>query len=214
MKLTGLAAFGFGVDRVTTKIESLSGGERARLLINLIALEAPHLILLDEPTNHLDIDSRHALLDALNDYEGAVVLITHDRALMEMVADRLWLTANGTVTPYDGDMEDYAKLVLDRARQAARAPAAKPAAAEPSPARRPPGAAGPLKRKLEAAETALARETTLLAELDAALADPALYAKDPAETARLTERRTRLAERLTKAEAAWLAAAEAYEAAE
>jgi ATP-binding cassette subfamily F protein 3 len=209
-----LAAFGFGVDRVTTKIESLSGGERARLLINLIALEAPHLILLDEPTNHLDIDSRHALLDALNDYEGAVVLITHDRALMEMVADRLWLTADGTVTPYDGDMEDYARLVLDRARAAARAPAARPAAAAPPepPPRRAP--AGPLKRKLEAAEAALARETMLLAELDETLANPVLHAKDPVEAARLSERRTRLAERLTRAEAAWLEAAEAYEGAE
>jgi ATP-binding cassette subfamily F protein 3 len=203
-----VAAFGFGVDKVTTKIESLSGGERARLLINLIALNAPHLIILDEPTNHLDIDSRHALLDALNDYEGAVVLVTHDRALMEMVADRLWLTADGTVTPFDGDMEDYAKLVLDRARAASRTPAARP---EPAP-RKPPSAAGPLRRKLEAAEATLARETTELAALDAALADPALYAKSPAEAARLTERRARLAERLDRAEAAWLAAAEAFEA--
>jgi ATP-binding cassette subfamily F protein 3 len=140
-----------------------------------------------------------------------VVLVTHDRALMEMVADRLWLTGDGTVTPFDGDMEDYAKLVLDRARAAARAPAAKPAA--PEPARRP-AAAGPLKRKLEAAEAALARETMLLAELDEALANPTLYAKNPAEAGRLTERRARLAERVTKAEAAWLEAAEAFEGAE
>jgi ATP-binding cassette, subfamily F, member 3 len=206
-----LAAFGFGVERVHTRVESLSGGERARLLLNLVALSAPHLIILDEPTNHLDIDSRHALLDALNDYEGAVVLITHDRALMEMVADRLWLTADGTVTPFDGDMEDYAKFVLDRARAAARAPQ-KPAAETIVEApRKPAGAAAPLKRKLEAAEATLARETTALAELDATLGDPALYAKNPAEAARLTERRTQLAERVDKAEAAWLAAAEAFE---
>jgi ATP-binding cassette subfamily F protein 3 len=208
-----LAAFGFGVDRVNTRVESLSGGERARLLLNLVALSAPHLIILDEPTNHLDIDSRHALLDSLNDYEGAVVLITHDRALMEMVADRLWLTADGTVTPFDGDMEDYAKFVLDRARAASRAPQkplveAVPEA--PAPPRKVAGSAAPLKRKLEAAEATLARETTALAELDAALGDPALYA-NPTETARLTERRARLSERLDKAEAAWLAAAEAYE---
>ncbi len=204
-----LASFGFGVDRVTTRIESLSGGERARLLINLIALFAPHLIILDEPTNHLDIDSRRALLDALNDYEGAVVLITHDRSLMEMVADRLWLTADGTVRPFDGDMEDYAKFVMDRARAASRSPAAKSTALEPiGPAPMP---AGPLKRRLEAAETTLARETTLLSEVDAALSDPALYAKPAAETARLTARRAQLAERLARAEAAWLAAAEAYE---
>jgi ATP-binding cassette subfamily F protein 3 len=208
-----LAAFGFGVDRATTRTHSLSGGEKARLLINLIALNKPHLILLDEPTNHLDIDSRHALLDALNDYEGAVVLITHDRALMEMVADRLWLTAGGTVKPFEGDMEDYARFVLDRARTVSRTPA-KPAAEVVPPPRKPaPGAAAPLKRKLEAAEATLARETTELAKLDAALADPRLYAKDPGEAGRLTERRARLSERLNQAEAAWLAAAEAYESA-
>jgi ATP-binding cassette subfamily F protein 3 len=97
-------------------VENLSGGERARLLLNLVAMAAPHLLILDEPTNHLDIDSRRALLDALNDYQGAVILITHDRSLMELVADRLWLAADGTVVPYDGDMDDYARLVLDRAR--------------------------------------------------------------------------------------------------
>ena len=204
-----LASFGFGVDRATTRVDALSGGERARLLINLIALESPHLILLDEPTNHLDIDSRRALLDALNDYEGAVVLITHDRSLMEMVADRLWLTADGTVRPFEGDMEDYARYVLDRARAATRVPAAsKPAADSQKPTPMPEG---PLRRRLEAAEATLARETTALAELDAALADPALYAKEPSGAAALTERRARLADRLAKAEAAWLAAAEAYE---
>jgi len=205
-----IAAFGFGADRVHTKVEQLSGGERARLLINLIALGAPHLIILDEPTNHLDIDSRRALLDALNDYEGAVVLITHDRSLMEMVADRLWLTADGTVRPFDGDMEDYARFVLDRARQASRAPAARVAETTP---RRPPAAAGPLRRRMEAAEQTLSRETAALAEIDKALAAPDLYARPAGEAALLSERRTRLAERVDRAEAAWLAAAEAYETA-
>ena len=203
-----LAAFGFGVDRAMTRIDNLSGGERARLLINLIAVHAPHLLILDEPTNHLDIDSRRALLDALNDYEGAVVLITHDRSLMEMVADRLWLTADGTVRPFDGDLGDYAKLVLDRARSAAKA---SPTSPKPAPARRP-SALEPLKRKLEAAEAALARETRALAELDEKLADPDLYQQTPAEISALTERRARLAERLDTAEARWMEAAEAVEA--
>ncbi len=85
-------------------------------------MAAPHLLILDEPTNHLDIDSRRALLDALNDYEGAVILITHDRSLIELVADRLWLTANGHIKPFAGDMDDYARFVLDRTK-AGSAPA-------------------------------------------------------------------------------------------
>ena len=111
-----LAQFGLGFEKQSTTVENLSGGERARLLLNLVAMAAPHLLILDEPTNHLDIDSRRALLDALNEYEGAVILITHDRSLMELVADRLWLASDGTVVPFDGDMDDYARLVLDRAR--------------------------------------------------------------------------------------------------
>jgi ATP-binding cassette, subfamily F, member 3 len=111
-----LAGFGIGFDKQSTTVENLSGGERARLLLNLVAMTAPHLLILDEPTNHLDIDSRRALLDALNDYQGAVILITHDRSLMELVADRLWLAADNTVVPFEGDMDDYARFVLDRAK--------------------------------------------------------------------------------------------------
>ncbi len=100
-------------------------------MLNLVAMAAPHLLILDEPTNHLDIDSRRALLDALNDYEGAVILITHDRSLIELVADRLWLTADGHIKPFAGDMDDYARFVLERAKAGVRAPSqdADPAAA-------------------------------------------------------------------------------------
>jgi ATP-binding cassette subfamily F protein 3 len=117
-----LAQFGLSFDKQETSVADLSGGERARLLLNLVAMEAPHLLILDEPTNHLDIDSRRALLDALNDYEGAVILITHDRSLIELVADRLWLAADGYVKPFNGDMDDYARFILDRARAGVRAP--------------------------------------------------------------------------------------------
>ena len=117
-----LAQFGLSFDKQETTVANLSGGERARLLLNLVAMAAPHLLILDEPTNHLDIDSRRALLDALNDYEGAVILITHDRSLIELVADRLWLTADGHIKPFAGDMEDYARFVLERAKIGARAP--------------------------------------------------------------------------------------------
>ena len=111
-----LAQFGLSFDKQETTVANLSGGERARLLLNLIAMAAPHLLILDEPTNHLDIDSRRALLDALNDYDGAVILITHDRSLIDLVADRLWLTADGTIKPFKGDMDDYARFVLDRVK--------------------------------------------------------------------------------------------------
>jgi ATP-binding cassette subfamily F protein 3 len=121
-----LAQFGLSFDKQETTIANLSGGERARLLLNLVAMAAPHLLILDEPTNHLDIESRRALLDALNDYEGAVILITHDRSLIELVADRLWLTAEGRITPFAGDMDDYARFVLDRAK-AGVSPPQKPA---------------------------------------------------------------------------------------
>jgi ATP-binding cassette, subfamily F, member 3 len=113
-----LAQFGLSFDKQETTVENLSGGERARLLLNLVAMTGPHLLILDEPTNHLDIESRRALLDALNDYEGAVILITHDRSLIDMVADRLWLTADGRIKPFAGDMDDYARFVLERARNA------------------------------------------------------------------------------------------------
>ncbi len=111
-----LASFGISFEKQSTTVANLSGGERARLLLNLVAMAAPHLLILDEPTNHLDIDSRRALLDALNDYRGAVILITHDRSLMELVADRLWLAADGGIKPFDGDMDEYARFVLDRAK--------------------------------------------------------------------------------------------------
>jgi ATP-binding cassette subfamily F protein 3 len=117
-----LAQFGLSFDKQETTVANLSGGERARLLLNLVAMAAPHLLILDEPTNHLDIESRRALLDALNDYEGAVILVTHDRSLIELVADRLWLAADGQIKAFKGDMDDYARFVLERAKAGVRAP--------------------------------------------------------------------------------------------
>ncbi|ACG78232.1 ABC transporter, ATP-binding protein [Phenylobacterium zucineum HLK1] len=211
-----IAQFGFSHEKVETKVGSLSGGERARLLLNLVAMEAPHLLILDEPTNHLDIDSRRALLEALNDYEGAVILITHDRSLMELVADRLWLAADGTIQPFDGDMEDYARFVLDRARIAARAPTQVKAEAPPPPP--PPPAAkskvptGPARRRAEAAEAALGKATEALAAIDAALTDPQVFVKDPAKAADLGRKREAAQAAVEAAELEWLEAQEAYEA--
>ena len=157
-----------------------------------------------------------ALLDALNDYAGAVILITHDRSLVELAADRLWLTADGTVTPFDGDMDDYAKLVLDRARAAARAvepePEPEAAVAPPPPViRGPKTPTGPARRRAEAAEAALARATRALEEIDAALLDPKMFA-DPQKAGDLARRRAEAHQALTSAEQAWLEAAEALEA--
>ena len=207
-----LARFGMTVEKVETTVANLSGGERARLLLNMVAMEKPHLLILDEPTNHLDIDSRRALTEALNDYSGAVILITHDRSLMEMVADRLWLVSDGSVKSFDGDMDEYARFVLDRARTANRNPGKAPSAPPPVPPAPPKGAVAPLKRKLEAAEEALARETKLFAEVDDQLASPGVYS-DPAKLAEVRKRHARMVQRLAEAEAKWMAAAEVYEAA-
>lgn len=205
-----LAQFGLPFEKQETRVEALSGGERARLLLNLVAMDAPHLLILDEPTNHLDIDSRRALLDALNDYMGAVILITHDRSLMELVADRLWLAADGTIKPFDGDMDDYAKFVLERAKQAVKptqvAREAAKAAAAPPPS--PKKAIEPLRRKVDAAEQVMTRCTRNLAELDAQLADPDLYVKNPGKVAELTKRREHAKSKLDEAEEAWMALAE------
>ncbi len=212
-----LAQFGLGVKKVETQVSDLSGGERARLLLNLVAMEAPHLLILDEPTNHLDIDSRRALLDALNDYEGAVLLIAHDRSLMEMVADRLWLAADGTIAPFDGDMEDYARMVVERAKAQARAPTQVREEAPPPPpkAAAPPRAkvpTGPARRRAEQAEAALHRASEAVVKLDQALTDPQIFAKDPQKAAALGRQREEAQARLEAAEHEWLEAVEAYEA--
>ena len=145
---TRLGTYGFCADKADTKCAKLSGGEKARLLLALTAFHAPHLLILDEPTNHLDVDSREALIHALNEYDGAVILISHDRHLIEASADRLWVVRDGTVTPYDGDMDSYrAELLAERgAGPRGRARGARPrrrAAPAPISAALPPTGARP-----------------------------------------------------------------------
>jgi ATP-binding cassette subfamily F protein 3 len=113
---TRLASAGFNNDIVDMPVEKLSGGQKARLLMLIATIEAPHILILDEPTNHLDIESREALVLALNDYDGAVILVSHDTHLVEAVADRLWLVKDGAVTPFDGDMDEYKKLIMSSNR--------------------------------------------------------------------------------------------------
>jgi ATP-binding cassette subfamily F protein 3 len=208
-----LARFGLDADRAETPVKSLSGGEKARLLLALATRDAPQLLILDEPTNHLDIDAREALVRALADFEGAVLLITHDPHLVELVADRLWLVADGTVTPFEGDLDDYRVLVAERGR---------PAKTETAPSRREDrreraeirAATAPLRRRARDAETRIAKLAEERARIEAKLADPALYA--PGRAAEVTAAQTRLAaiaRETDAAEADWLEAAEALEAA-
>jgi ATP-binding cassette subfamily F protein 3 len=211
-----LGGFGFDASRAETQAIDLSGGERARLLLNMVAMDAPHLLILDEPTNHLDIDSRRALLDGLNDYQGAVVIVTHDRSLMEMVADRLWLTAGGTVKPYDGDMDDYAKFVLDRARASGASAQGKTPGLSAKDQRKAAADArqriSPLKKQVDTAEKKMEQLTAEIARVNHDLADPA-YFDDGAKTLELGRQLGRAEKALAEAEAQWLQAAEVYEAA-
>jgi len=208
-----LARFGLDADRADTRVENLSGGEKARLLLALATREAPHLLILDEPTNHLDIDAREALVRALADFSGAVLLITHDPHLVELVADRLWLVADGTVAPFDGDLDEYRALLVERAR-----PPAKPDAPSKREERRDRAEAraamAPLRKRARDAEARLAKLAAERARIEAQLTDPALYA--PGSANKVTAAQTRLAaiNRLTEAaELDWLEAAEALEAA-
>ncbi|MDB5420410.1 MAG: glycosyl transferase family 1, partial [Brevundimonas sp.] len=212
-----LAQFGLGFDKQGTTVANLSGGERARLLLNLVAMASPHLLILDEPTNHLDIDSRRALLDALNDYSGAVILITHDRSLMEMVADRLWLAADGTVKPFDGDMDDYAKFVLDRAKQAMVKPSqikSETVAAAPvqnNKNKKNDKKSGPspstLRHAVKKAEERMAQLTSEIARIDDDMANAAF--SNPKALEGLTRARAKTQSDLDAAEQAWVSAEEA-----
>ena len=204
-----LARFGLDADRAETPVGHLSGGEKARLLLSLATRDAPHLLILDEPTNHLDIDAREALVKALADFQGAVLLITHDPHLVELVADRLWLVADGTVRPFDGDLDDYRALLSERARPAARNDTGtrREERRERAEAR---AALAPLRRQAKDAETRLARLAAERAAIEARLADPALYA--PGRAGEITAANARLAaiaRETAVAEAAWFAAEEA-----
>ena len=214
-------AIGFSGDMANTPSEKLSGGEKARLLLGLATMNAPHLIILDEPTNHLDIDSRGALIEAINDFPGAVILISHDRHLLEACADQLWLVDKGTVTTYDGDLDDYRKLVLS-SRGASR-PGVELTASDATPeekvtradARRAAAERrlelAPLRREIVVAEKEIARLTTEIVKLDATLATPGLSAGDPGKIAELGKARTTITQALGKIEAKWLELSERYE---
>jgi ATP-binding cassette, subfamily F, member 3 len=218
-----LGRFGFEQERANVKVSSLSGGEKSRLLFALMSREAPHLMILDEPTNHLDIDAREALVSALNAYDGAVVLISHDPHLIELAADRLWLVGDGCVQAFDGDLLAYRKLLLERARDARRQSrrddgADKGDAASRKDGRRAAAAVraqlAPLRKQAQAAERKVDGLHQQHAELQKVLADPKLYEGPPARVADLQRQKGELEKALEAAEAAWLTAHEALESAQ
>jgi ATP-binding cassette, subfamily F, member 3 len=207
---TRLGGFGFSNEKSLTAIGKLSGGEKARLMMAIASLKAPQLLILDEPTNHLDIDSREALIHAINEYDGAVIVISHDRHIVETCVDTLWLVADGRVKPFDGDLDDYARLTITNRRKEASKPQVVLAAAEALP---PPPPRDPVKLK-KAADTAERRMADIadkIATLDRALAVPGLFEKDPPKAARFAKERGNLALELEKAESEWLDASAALE---
>ncbi len=210
-------SLGFSGQTADTKVEKLSGGEKARLTLGLATWGGPHLLILDEPTNHLDIDSRAALIEAINDYPGATIIVSHDRHLLDACADRLWLVADGEVTPFDGDLDDYRRRVLsdrsdsDGADRRSRGRGSKSGRSRPTVEKRAETAS--LQQRLSRAESEIARLTREIEKLDAALADGNLFTRDPAKAAALAKTRSSTARALAQAEEDWLAAGAALQTA-
>jgi ATP-binding cassette subfamily F protein 3 len=210
-----VGAIGFSGAAADNSVATLSGGEKSRLLLGLATFAAPQLIILDEPTNHLDIDSRAALIEAINDFPGAVILVSHDRYLLEACADRLWLVQGGRVTPFDGDLGDYRRIVLGRGAddQSSKKPAPSDGAALRRAAADKRAETAPLRKRVARAESDIARLTVELKTLDTELAGGEIFVRDPARAAALAKTRARTANALAKAEEEWLAASAALETA-
>jgi ATP-binding cassette, subfamily F, member 3 len=213
-KIRGRAgAIGFSGKAADTQVKSLSGGEKARLLLGLATFFGPNMIILDEPTNHLDIDSRAALAEAINAFSGAVIMVSHDRYLIEACADRLWVVADHTVTSFDGDLDDYRRMVLST--RSGRADPPERSNGKPDLARKPENVKGEtrssLKQKISAAEAEIARISDIIAKIDTALALPDLFVRDPKQATQLSKARTNAATALQRAEEEWLAASAQFE---
>jgi len=207
-----LGRFGFSGEKATTLVGKLSGGERARLALALITRDAPHLLILDEPTNHLDVDAREALVQALNGYDGAVILISHDRHMVELTADRLVLVEHGGATDYAGSIDDYIDFVLGRnqPKQERKPKASKADRKAGAKAREDARALQKAAAEAEAASARLAAQCSALdrAMFDPAGAEPELAALPMTE---LSRRRAKLADDLVEAEARWLEVSEQLE---
>ncbi|MGR3269454.1 ABC transporter ATP-binding protein [Thalassococcus profundi] len=206
-----LAGFGLGADQADTEVGRLSGGQKARLSLLLATLDAPHLLILDEPTNHLDIESREALVEALTAYSGAVILVSHDMHLLGMVADRLWLVKDGTVAPYDDDLEAYRKMLLSSDKPAK--PQKKPEAAKP--ARPSRDAILALRAEARKCEERVTKLNDMRDKLAKKLANPELYEDSrKGELETWNRKYAEVMEGLGRAEGLWMAALEKLDAAE
>ncbi len=211
-----LAGFGLGANQAETEVGRLSGGQKARLSLLLATLDAPHLLILDEPTNHLDIESREALVEALTAYSGAVILVSHDMHLLSLVADRLWLVKDGTVTPYDDDLDAYRKMLLsaDAAPVSTRSETEKPAP-KPKPKRADRDTILALRAEVRKCEDRVTKITEMHEKLSAKLADPALYEPDKVQELEQWNRKfTEVEDGLARAESLWMEALERLETAE
>ena len=208
-----LGGFGFGQDKAFVAVADLSGGERARLNLALVTHNAPALLVLDEPTNHLDIETREALVQAINDFAGAVVLITHDWHLLELVADRLWVVADGTVQPFDGDLEDYRRLVLERAgpAEAGRSAISDDRRAARRRAAEKRRELDPLRERVRLAEETIARLSREREELDRGFAAVNGATVTGSVVGDALKRRAKIVRLIAQAEAEWLATQEAIE---
>jgi ATP-binding cassette subfamily F protein 3 len=213
-----IAQMGLTTSRMDTLVKNLSGGERARLLLGLITFGGPGMLILDEPTNHLDIDSRDALVEALNDYTGAVLIISHDRHLIEATVDKLWIAQNGTIEEFDEDLDSYQRMLIsgkEKPVKAAPAPVIavdRKAARQDSAARR--AEVAPLRKAIKEVEQRLARLRTELDKVEALLADPKLYDGAPQRIALIGRDKARFSADIAAAEEKWLALSAELEAAE
>jgi ATP-binding cassette, subfamily F, member 3 len=205
-------AIGFSGKAGDTQVKSLSGGEKARLLLGLATFFGPNMIILDEPTNHLDIDSRAALAEAINEFPGAVIMVSHDRYLIEACADQLWVVADHAVTDFDGDLDDYRRMVLSaRGMRTNSRDRDERANGRDKPARARGEKRVPLKQKISEAEAEIARINGIVAKIDTALALPDLFKRDPKQAAQLAKARAAAASALQRAEEEWLAASSLYD---
>jgi ATP-binding cassette subfamily F protein 3 len=206
-----LGTWNFAGDRAFESVDGFSGGERARLALALIAWDKPNLLLLDEPTNHLDLDMREALADALGDFDGALVLVSHDRHLLGLVCDSFWRVADGVVEPFDGDLDDYARWL--RSRGSAQKKGKKTTAAapvKPSPPAREADKAS--RQRVRTIESRVERLEGELAAIETQLADPAIYTGATARLMQLSQQQAQLRQEKEALETEWMALVEQMEA--